>query len=80
MTRGNTESTGRPRKLIGKRAAQALAFIASEPGITIPALGEKMGIKTNYLYTVVSSLERADKVRKAGCAWRRSPAQKRLAS
>ena len=59
----------RPRKRTGARAAQALKLIAAEPGITIPALGEKMGVKGNYLYTVVPSLERAGKVRKDGRGW-----------
>jgi hypothetical protein len=70
-------STGKPtvkrgrrqRKRVGKRAAQALALIRAEPGITIPALGKKMGIKGNYLYTVVPSLEQAGKVRKEGRGW-----------
>jgi hypothetical protein len=69
-------STGKPakrrrgrRKRVGKRAAQALKLIGAEPGITIPALGKKMGIKGNYLYTVVPSLEQAGKVRKEGRGW-----------
>jgi hypothetical protein len=57
------------RKGVGKRAAQALALIVAEPGITIPALAEKMGIKTNYLYRVLPSLEQAGKVRKEGRGW-----------
>jgi len=59
----------RRRKGVGKRAAQALALIVAEPGITIPALAEKMGIKTNYLYRVLPSLEQAGKVRKEGRGW-----------
>ncbi len=57
------------RKGVGKRAAQALALIVAEPGITIPALAEKMGIKTNYLYRVLPSLEQAGRVRKEGRGW-----------
>jgi hypothetical protein len=57
------------RKVVGKRAAQALALIVAEPGITIPALAEKMGIQTNYLYRVLPSLEQAGKVRKEGRGW-----------
>jgi hypothetical protein len=69
-------STGKPakrrrgrRKRVGKRAAQALALIRADPGITIPAMAKKMGIKGNYLYTVVPSLEQAGKVRKDGRGW-----------
>jgi hypothetical protein len=70
-------STGKPaakrrrgrRKGAGKRASQALALIVAEPGITIPALAETMGIKGNYLYTVVPSLEQTGKVRKDGRGW-----------
>jgi hypothetical protein len=57
------------RKGVGKRAAQALALIVAEPGITIPALAERMGIQTNYLYRVLPSLEQAGKVRKEGRGW-----------
>jgi hypothetical protein len=57
------------RKGAGKRAAQALALIVAEPGITIPELAEKMGIKTNYLYRVLPSLEQAGRVRKEGRGW-----------
>ena len=54
------------RKGTGNRARQALKLIVAEPGITIPALAEKMGIKTNYLYKVLPTLEAAGKVVKQG--------------
>jgi len=47
---------GRP-KGSGTRGKQALKFVTSNPGITIPELAEKMGIKQNYLYRVMPSLE-----------------------
>jgi hypothetical protein len=56
----------RRRKGAGNRAGQTLKLIVAEPGITIPALAEKMGIKTNYLYTVLPTLEAAGKVAKQG--------------
>jgi hypothetical protein len=59
----------RRRKRGGKRADQALALIRDNPGITIPALAERMGIQTNYLYRVLPSLEQAGKVRKEGRGW-----------
>jgi hypothetical protein len=59
----------RRRKRGGKRADQALALIRANPGITIPPLAERMGIKTNYLYRVLPSLEQAGKIRKEGRGW-----------
>ena len=53
-----------------KRAAQALAVIRADPGITIPAMAEKMGIKANYLYRLLPPLEQAGKIRKDGRGWR----------
>jgi DNA-binding IclR family transcriptional regulator len=44
-------------------------LIVAEPGITIPALAEKMGIKTNYLYRVLPGLEQENKVQKKGRGW-----------
>ncbi|HEX5852814.1 MAG TPA: hypothetical protein VFY36_06960, partial [Solirubrobacteraceae bacterium] len=38
------------RKGSGTRAAEALSFVQGQPGITIPELAAKMGIKQNYLY------------------------------
>jgi hypothetical protein len=57
------------RKRTGKRAAQALAVIRADPGITIPAMAEKMGIKANYLYRLLPPLEQAGKIRKDGRGW-----------
>ena len=59
----------RRRKRGGKRADQALALIRANPGITIPALAERMGIQTNYLYRVLPGLEKEGKVRKEGRGW-----------
>lgn len=56
---------GRP----GKRATEALAHITAQPGITIPALAIKMGIKQNYLYRVLPALEQAGSVAKQGKGW-----------
>lgn len=58
------------RKGGGKRAAQALALIQEQPGITIPELARKMGTNPTYLYKVVPGLERAGKVAKDGRGWR----------
>jgi hypothetical protein len=57
------------RKGSGTRAAQALAFVREQPGITIPELATKMGIKQNYLYRVLPGLEKDGKLRKQGRGW-----------
>ena len=57
------------RKGSGTRAAQALAFVQGQPGITIPELAAKMGIKQNYLYRVLPGLEAENKVTKKGRGW-----------
>ena len=63
-----TGRRGRPRGT-GSRANQTLELVTSEPGITIPQLAERMGIKQNYLYRVLPGLEQDGKVRKEGRGW-----------
>jgi hypothetical protein len=57
------------RKGSGTRAAEALSFVQGQPGITIPELAAKMGIKQNYLYRVLPGLEQEKKVKKDGRGW-----------
>ena len=57
------------RKGSGTRAAEALSFVQGQPGITIPELAAKMGIKQNYLYRVLPGLEQEGKVSKKGRGW-----------
>ncbi|MCW3057184.1 MAG: hypothetical protein QOI89_661 [Solirubrobacteraceae bacterium] len=72
-----TRKPGRPagrrragrRKGSGTRAAEALSFVQGQPGITIPELAAKMGIKQNYLYRVLPGLEQENKVKKQGRGW-----------
>jgi hypothetical protein len=59
---------GRP-KGSGKRAAQALELVTESPGITIPELAAKMGIKQNYLYRVLPGLVEDGQVVKDGRGW-----------
>jgi hypothetical protein len=55
-TRGATSGRrGRP-KGSGTRGAEALALVKAQPGITIPEIAAKMGIKQNYLYRVLPGL------------------------
>ena len=58
------------RKGTGKRSAQALALVQEQPGIAVPELATKMGIKQNYLYRVLPGLEKEGKVFKEGRGWR----------
>ncbi len=66
--KGAKRRAGR-RKGSGTRAAEALAFVQGQPGITIPELAAKMGIKQNYLYRVLPGLESEKKVVKQGRGW-----------
>lgn len=59
---------GRPRGT-GTRAKEALAIVQESPGITIPELAERMGIKQNYLYRVLPGLEQEGLVAKEGRGW-----------
>jgi hypothetical protein len=70
-----TATTAAPRRRAGRRkgsgtrAAQALSFVTGQPGITIPELAAKMGIKQNYLYRVLPGLEQEKKIKKQGRGW-----------
>jgi hypothetical protein len=43
--------------------------VTAQPGITIPELATKMGIKQTYLYRVLPGLEQESKVKKQGRGW-----------
>jgi hypothetical protein len=60
---------GRP-KGSGTRGAEALALVKQTPGITIPEIAEKMGIKQNYLYRVLPGLAADGLVVKDGRGWK----------
>jgi hypothetical protein len=60
---------GRP-KGSGTRGAEALALVKANPGITIPEIAEKMGIKQNYLYRVLPGLADDGLVVKDGRGWK----------
>jgi hypothetical protein len=57
------------RKGTGKRSAEALTLIQSQPGVTIPELAVKMGISSTYLYRLLPALQAEGKIRKDGRAW-----------
>jgi hypothetical protein len=68
--RGATEKKGRGRpKGTGTRAKEALALVTANPGISIPEIAEKMGIKQNYLYRVLPGLAEDGLVKKSGRGW-----------
>ena len=67
--RGGARRKAGRRKGSGTRAAQALSFVTAQPGITIPELAARMGIKQNYLYRVLPTLEEEGKVKKEGRGW-----------
>lgn len=57
------------RKGSGQRGTEALALIQGQPGIAIPEIASRMGIKQNYLYRVLPGLEKDGKVVKQGRGW-----------
>jgi hypothetical protein len=58
-----TKGRGRGRRS-NTRADQALALIKRNPGITVPDIASKMGIRQNYLYRVTAGLEKERLVRR----------------
>jgi hypothetical protein len=74
--RGAAHGTRRGRpKGSGTRGAEALALVTASPGITIPELAAKMGIKQNYLYRVLPGLAEDGLVVKDGRGWKPKDAQ-----
>jgi hypothetical protein len=59
---------GRPRGS-GTRAKQALELVRARPGISIAELADAMGIKANYLYRVMPTLESEGQVVKRDRGW-----------
>jgi hypothetical protein len=54
------------RKGSAARTAQVLALVHEQPGITIPELATVMGIRQNYMYRVLPTLEQESMVEKRG--------------
>lgn len=65
---GQRRGAGR-RKGSGKRSAEALSIIQGQPGIAIPEIAARMGIKQNYLYRILPDLEKSGAVRKEKRGW-----------
>ena len=54
-----------PRRWVS-RADQAVKLVGENPGISASEIAEQMKIKPNYLYRVLSELEKEGRVRKDG--------------
>ncbi|HEY3944405.1 MAG TPA: ParB/RepB/Spo0J family partition protein [Solirubrobacteraceae bacterium] len=63
------------RKGSATRAAEALAIVTEQPGITIPELAKKMDVNQSVLYKLMPDLAKACKVTKRGRGWHPSEAE-----
>ena len=54
------------RRAGGTRAEQALQLIKSNPGVTVPQIADRMGIRQNYLYRVTAALQKQGAVKRRG--------------
>ena len=59
---------GRPRGS-GTRSKEALGLVRANPGIKVKDLADSMGIKANYLYRVLPTLESEGLVVKRDGGW-----------
>ena len=60
------KGTRRRKRRGGTRADQAVNLIQKNPGITASEIAKSMKIKPNYLYRVLSDLEKQKRVKKKG--------------
>ena len=56
----------RRRRAGGTRADQALELIKANPGIGVPQIADRMGIRQNYLYRVTAALQKGGSVKRQG--------------
>ncbi|MEX2108403.1 MAG: winged helix-turn-helix transcriptional regulator [Solirubrobacterales bacterium] len=59
----------RRRRKGGTRADQAVKLVEQNPGISASEIAKSMKIKPNYLYRVLSDLEKEGRVKKKGRAY-----------
>lgn len=64
--RGSSAPKRRRRRRGGTRADQALKHVTENPGIRASEIASRMNIKPNYVYRVMSELEKDGKVEKRG--------------
>lgn len=67
-TSGNGRRSGR-RRSGNTRAQETLELVRARPGVSIPELAEAMGIKPNYLYRILPTLEQEGEVRREDRGW-----------
>jgi DNA invertase Pin-like site-specific DNA recombinase len=65
-TAGTTTPRRRRKRRGGTRADQAVKLIQEQPGIGASEVAKAMKIKPNYLYRVLSDLEKEGRVKKEG--------------
>jgi hypothetical protein len=51
---------------VGRRAEQVMDAVRTRPGITVPEIGQQLGIDYTGLYRVVRQLEKEGRLRKDG--------------
>lgn len=59
----------RRRRRGGTRAEQAVKLIEENPGIGASEIAKQLGIKPNYMYRVLTDLQKEGKVTKSGRAY-----------
>jgi len=64
--RGTSKTTRPRRRRKGTRADQAVKLVEENPGISASEIASSMKIKPNYLYRVLSDLEKEKRVKKKG--------------
>ena len=57
---------GGRRRAGNTRADQALELIKSNPGMSVPQIADRMGIRQNYLYRVTAALQKTGTVKRQG--------------
>ena len=63
---GAKKAPRRRKRRGGTRADQAVSLIQKNPGISASEIAKSMKIKPNYLYRVLSDLEKQKRVKKKG--------------
>ena len=67
---GASKGGRRRRRRGGTRAEQAVKLIEQNPDITASEIAKSMKIKPNYMYRVLSDLEKENRVKKSGRKYR----------
>jgi hypothetical protein len=59
------------RRFVTRKVAECrlLAAIGEQPGITVPELGDRFGVRQNFLYRALPGLMQEGKIEKRGRGW-----------